>query len=211
MKTTFIPSNYVYVNNPTYLCEIAQKYNTDKTPKRSCYHPQPHTYTPCYYNLMKDKMETCEFVLEIGVGDNPLGASLKMWNDFFKNAIIIGLDYNRNLLFKDVKIDTFYTDQNNINELEITKKEIIRKYPAIKNRLDFIIDDGCHEYTANINTLSVYWDLVAIGGCYIIEDILYDEFDKYLNISMIDQREIIAYKTQFEGYGTDNNFICYKK
>ena len=64
----------------TPLCKLALKYRSDKCPKRG-----KHTYTPYYYDLLKNKKRSTKKVLEIGIGK---GASLKMWRDFFPNAKI---------------------------------------------------------------------------------------------------------------------------
>jgi len=46
----------------TPLCDIAFKYGTDKCPQLG------HSYTPFYYDLLKDKRETIKKVLEFGIG-----------------------------------------------------------------------------------------------------------------------------------------------
>jgi hypothetical protein len=48
-----------------------------------------HSYLPLYQKLLVGKKETAKNVLEIGVCG---GGSIKMWSEFFTNAIIHGLD-----------------------------------------------------------------------------------------------------------------------
>jgi hypothetical protein len=48
-----------------------------------------HSYLEVYDNILKDKQLTCKNVLEIGIQH---GGSIKLWNDYFVNANIYGLD-----------------------------------------------------------------------------------------------------------------------
>ena len=48
------------------------------------------------------------------------GASVKAFRDFFSNANIYGADIDKEILFKEHKISTFYVDQTNINTLNQT-------------------------------------------------------------------------------------------
>jgi hypothetical protein len=73
------------------LSELAFKYLSDKCPQIK------HSYTPFYYDLLKDKRNSIKKVLEIGIGSveestkwRPYraGSSLIMWRDFFPNAQI---------------------------------------------------------------------------------------------------------------------------
>ena len=51
------------------------------------------------------------------------GASLKMWRDYFPNAMIFGADIDKDILFNDQRITTFYVDQLNSDSI----KEMWRK------------------------------------------------------------------------------------
>ena len=48
-----------------------------------------HSYLPLYGSLFKDKKETTQNILEIGIQN---GGSIKLWRDYFINATIYGLD-----------------------------------------------------------------------------------------------------------------------
>jgi len=123
----------------TPLCELGFKYKTDKCPQIF------HTYTPVYYNLLKDKKHFKK-ILELGIGtkqtmrhiDNyPPGASLRMWRDFFPEAHIYGVDYEPSVIFQEYRITTFLA--NTIKEEDM--KGIIKK---IGSDIDLVIDDGPH-------------------------------------------------------------------
>ena len=65
------------------LTEIVDNSMTDKN--------TIHSYLELYQNLLFKKKETAKNVLEIGINK---GGSIKLWNDFFTNATIYGLDIN---------------------------------------------------------------------------------------------------------------------
>ena len=46
----------------TELCELFYKYKSDKCPKIL------HSYSPKYYEILKDYKESFKYILEIGVG-----------------------------------------------------------------------------------------------------------------------------------------------
>ena len=84
------------------LDQLALKYGADKCPQIK------HGYTPYYYNLLNDRRLTIKKVLEIGAGE---GASLRMWSDFFPNALVYGADNQDNRVFKEDRIEVFKCDQ----------------------------------------------------------------------------------------------------
>lgn len=151
----------------TPLCEIAFKYGTDKCPQIY------HSYTPFYYELLKDKKESIKKVLELGIGYQGnmrhcpttyrKGASLYMWRDFFPNAQIYGADINSETLVEDDRIKTFLCDE--------------RKYTHLKNLIkhtgsdiDLFIDDGSHLASNQINVCLRLMPLLKKDVIYIIED-----------------------------------------
>src|SRR5262249_6338050 len=79
---------------------------------------------------------------------------------------IYGADIDRDILFEEERIRTFWTDQ--------------RDPEAIRNlwgelddvTFDMIVDDGLHEASANLCFLMESFARVKPGGLYVIEDIL---------------------------------------
>jgi hypothetical protein len=200
-----------WLQNETPLCILAFKNKTDKCPKIK------HTYTPYYYDILSPIQDKCKNLLEFGIGFNNYtegalqGGSLKMWREFFPNASLIGLDFNKDLLFKDDRIDTFFTDQKSEEILINTKGDILTKYPnLVSDKFDMILDDGSHDYEDQIRSLLIYWDLLTVGGYYIIED-LYADSDKFITDEriqyIVQQSKIISYITNWG----DNRFVCYQK
>ena len=200
-----------YNEYETELCKLGFKYRTDKCPKVK------HTYTPYYYDLLNHMKESCKYILELGIGfDNytpnaKKGGSLYMWRDFFPNSFVIGLDFDRTLLFKDDRIDTFFVDQRSENILNETKHLILETYPNIKiHNFDLIIDDCSHYLEDQIRTLLLYWDLVNLGGYYIIED-FFEDPNKLLSdiriLDIINNNKVYCYITNWG----DNQIVSFKK
>lgn len=65
------------------LCLLGEKYKTDKF---------NHGYTKVYYEVMKDFRNEYVDIFEIGIF---FGASIKMWEEFFPNGRIYGIDNGR--------------------------------------------------------------------------------------------------------------------
>ena len=97
--------------------------------------------------------------------DGMPGASLRVWRDYFKNAQIYGADIDKDIIFQENRIKTFYVDQMNNTSIETMWKEI-----GIQN-FDIIIDDGLHTTDANINLFINSFDKLKKNGIYIIEDV----------------------------------------
>lgn len=147
----------------TELCQLAQKYGTDKYPY----------YTPFYDLILNSRRESVKSVLEIGIGttasmahvDNyQPGASLRMWKEYFPNAHILGADINESVLFGESRISTWHCDQSELGSLFDLHKIVGAP------RLDLLIDDGSHDPVHQSLTLEVLWGQLAPGGIYIIED-----------------------------------------
>lgn len=98
-------------------------------------------------------------VLEIGVDD---GSSIKMWNDFFVNGKIYGLDINKEYTHEKGKV--IKGDQSDINVLIKLTKEI--------GKCMVIIDDGSHVPEHQLLGFNYLFEhCLDLGGIYIIEDI----------------------------------------
>ena len=165
------------------LDELARLYSTDKRtndPGQIIY----HDYTPIYYELFKYHKEDFTDFLELGIWT---GSSHKMWNDFFKNARIYGVD-NFSGIWK------LYTEQNpQLNQVEINKM-LSDKIDELENlgitviccdqtdkeglddsffdiKFDTVIDDGGHGSWQHQKSFDILWDKVKSGGYYIIEDL----------------------------------------
>lgn len=144
------------MTSTTPLCKLALRYKSDKCPQRG-----KHTYTPFYYHLFKDKRNVIKKVLEIGIGR---GGSLLMWQDFFPQAQIYGVDYRPDLLLNRDRIKSFLIDQRRKEHL---RQLIEHTGPGI----DLVVDDGSHRPRDQVFTCLTLMPLLNKDVTYIIEDV----------------------------------------
>lgn len=141
------------------LDQIALKYRTDKSSKY-------HNYTPVYEQYFKDYRNKDFTLLELGLGDknslNTEGESLLIWQEYFPNAQIIGIDNDINKLYHDKRIYTHLCDQTDVETL----KFIFRMY----SKPFIIIDDASHIQSNTIASFEGLFPLLQSGGIYCIED-----------------------------------------
>jgi len=159
-----------------------------------------------------------ENIIEIGVGtenlmkpicgsDYMIGASLKSWRDFFPNSTVFGLDIDNSVLFEDLRIKCFFTDQSKSESLLSTISEI-KKYKGDENlEFDLIIDDGSHIVEHMILSFKTLSSFIKKKGYYIIEDI------KKKDLEIFKQIEIDGFKIKkiHEGTFEWDGFIIYEK
>jgi hypothetical protein len=136
--------------------KLGLKYGTDKIGK--------HNYLPVYYEMFNPIRNNVKKVLEIGVAE---GAGLKMFRDFFPNAIIFGAENDRNRVFVDPPIQVFYCDQSKADDID-------RLLGKIGTDIDIIIDDGSHKAKDQIFTCLEIFPKLKKGSIYIIEDVAKD-------------------------------------
>jgi len=137
----------------TKLCELAIKWACDKTPQIR------HGYTPYYHQLLQNR--PIQRLLEIGVGG---GASLHMWQEYFPQAAIFGLDIQPRFIFNEGHIQTRLCDAANSSELKAAADEF-------GGNFDLIIDDGSHFPDHQILAFETLFSFLAPAGIYVIEDI----------------------------------------
>ena len=182
-------------NTNQELKKLMDLYGSDKGGRNN-----HHNYAQYYSEIFSNKKDKIQNFLEIGLGSNnpevpsnmgldgkPL-ASLRAWRDYFKNANIYGADIDKNILKNEERIKTFYVDQTD----PTTIKEMFRDIGISK--FDIILEDGLHEYNANICFFENAIDFLSSDGVYIIEDVYYKDQEKFMkyfekksyNFSIID-------------------------
>lgn len=150
----------------TPLCELADKHQTDKGGTSTMYGGVPgdtcHNYTPAYHAIYGDHRDAVLNVLEVGVN---AGCSLRMWEEYFPNARIVGIDIRREVLFDAGRVRCYWADGGNPASL--------RDAVALAGGgpYDLIIDDGSHEEHHQIRTAETLLPFVSRDGRYVIEDI----------------------------------------
>jgi len=140
-----------------------------------------HNYLDLYEKLLHKKKHTAKNVLEIGIGDfNPKnGGSIKLWRDYFTNAIIYGLD----ILDRNRVIDELLND-NRVKlytSIDAYDSSFFHNNILDKNiKFDFLLDDGPHTLDSILKFVKLYSQVMADDGILVIEDIQKLEYTKML-------------------------------
>ena len=168
-----------YPKTKTILHELFNHYGSDKGSleiqnSRNLW--ISHTYADIYHQLFQHCRDNIKIMIECGIGtDNPLlvssmgkgaspGASLRAWKDYFPNALIVGLDIDRNILFQEDRISTFYCDQTKRSDFaEVCKLLRLSSF-------DLMIDDGLHTSQAAITLFNSAKAYMTENSIYVIED-----------------------------------------
>lgn len=158
------------LTSETDLCRIMSSCGSDKA--------KPfHNYTILYdWLFCRFRREPLSF-FELGLGTNKPGApssmgangkpgaSLRGWREYFSRAEIVGADIDRDVLFQEERIRTFWTDQRDPSAVRDL-------WTRVGNTsFDIIVDDGLHEAPANVCFFLESFGRLKPGGIYIIEDI----------------------------------------
>jgi len=131
------------------LTKIGIKYHTDKA-----YH---HKYTTYYHNIFNKYRNSPIRFLEVGISKGP---SMRMWNDYFNNIELVGIDINKASMMDDNWVKCYHLDSGTDNFSSNFNEEAF----------DIIIDDGSHRCDVQQKTLSNLFSYLKPGGIYIIED-----------------------------------------
>jgi hypothetical protein len=157
-----------------------------------------HGYHEVYSHLLAG-MEPKSF-LEIGLFlNNTQHTDLFAWEQVFPNTNIYGADWGMHLLFERNRIKTFFVDQSK----DETFDQLIKSLPE---QVDLIIDDASHIYELSIKTFEKLYHLIPEGGIYMIEDILFGQY----NLDSWEQR-VSQFTNYFDGKGFDYEVFATSK
>ncbi len=121
-----------------------------------------HNYTEVYARYFSGLKEKPIKFLEIGIYK---GASVKLWEEYFKNA---------ELHFIDITLQNiqYFSDRSNYHLCNQESPEDLQKFIAkTGGDFDVIIDDGGHMMNQQITSFKVLFPHLKSGGLYIIEDL----------------------------------------
>jgi methyltransferase family protein len=159
-----IPCNILFGRN---LKTLATIYVSDKW--------NSHWYAQYYEDIFRRERRRRVSVLEIGVGgyDDPVmgGSSLRMWNGYFPNGRIYGIDLYDKSPHDRRRIKTFRGSQTDSRFLDMVVREI--------GKIDVIIDDGSHRNEHILFAFQHLFPHLADGGVYAIEDIQTSYWSEY--------------------------------
>jgi hypothetical protein len=178
---------------PTTMCRVMTKHGSDKGRFR-------HNYTTIYFEMFREFRGRPLRIFELGLGtNNPQlpssmgvmgrpGASLRGWRELFPQALVFGADIDRDILFTDTRIQTFYCNQLDDNAIRDLWTQ-----PAMQGGMDIILDDGLHTFPANTSFLAGSLKHLHVGGVYVIEDIPDRDIATW-------RSELSNYASQFSNY-----------
>jgi len=214
--------NISYTGISNILSELCEKYGSDKgfiniDIDNKPYNWHPHTHATYYHSIFNLSRESIKYVFECGLGtNNPNlksnmtengipGASLRVWRDYFFNAQIYGGDIDKEILFEEERIKTFYLDQLNSNSIKSMWENIEVE------EFDIIIDDGLHKPEANYNFFINSFHKLKKDGVFAIEDIPNKNLVYLQNKLKNYDIEIIVGFTESKKVFGDNNLIIIRK
>lgn len=148
---------------------VSELYKTNKSRYISDKFSEVHDYVPAVYDkYFLDIKETAKTILEVGIKS---GASLLLWNDYFTNARVIGLDINASSQFNKREnqfngIFCIIGDAYSPNVMDMIPYDI-----------DVAIDDGSHMIEDILFFIDNYLPRVKSGGYLIVEDIVPEYID----------------------------------
>jgi hypothetical protein len=155
---------------PTEMCRVLHRHGSDKA---SGY----HNYTTVYNAIFGQLRDRPIRIFELGLGtNNPElisnmgingrpGASLRGWRELFPYGLIYGADIDRDILFEEDRIKSFYCDQ-----CDSAAVRDLWSLPILRDGMDIIVDDGLHTIEANMSFLDGSLEQLSPGGVYVIED-----------------------------------------
>jgi hypothetical protein len=143
------------------LDQLARKHGSDKG-------PEPvgglsgKGYTAVYSSFFESLRQRELVLLEIGVAR---GASLRMWEEYFPNARIFGVDVDPDCTrYESDRTSVLIGDQADVAFLQ-------RLVDVVAAPLDIVIDDGGHHMYQHQTSLEFLFPNVVGGGLYCIEDL----------------------------------------
>lgn len=159
---------------------LCEKYGSDKGDAGGAGRPYwwpSHTYSDFYWRLYSHCRSHVRLVFECGIGSNNSevtsnmgpngrpGASLRVWRDFFPNAMVVGADIDRGALFEEERIKTYFVDQCDAGTVRNLWNQVG------SDSFDLIVDDGLHTFEAGVCLFENSIFKLAEDGIYVIEDV----------------------------------------
>ncbi len=138
------------------LTRLADAYGSDKG-----HAGEGHLFAEFYEHFFYPIRQQAKKIAEIGIAE---GASLKMFRDYFPEAVIYGIDINDSSGLNADRIRTFVADQGD-------RRQLGQFIQAFGSGFDVIIDDGGHTMRQQQISIGYLFSHVKPGGYYVIEDV----------------------------------------
>jgi hypothetical protein len=170
-EVSALPNSYFGLKDQM-LSAFADNTRTDKNTS--------HSYLDLYQFLLSSRKEFSMNVLEIGIDK---GGSIKMWHDYFPNAIIHAIDIlSINDIWSELQNKPriqLYTSRNAYDP-DFVKTNFIDK--SIK--CEIILDDGPHTIDSMIQFIKLYSQILTDNGILIIENVQSMDWLPYLEAAV---------------------------
>ena len=153
------------------LSVLFSEYGSDKATK--------HNYDEYYFDFLAKIKNNKGIVVEIGIGtNNPLipstmgsngnpGASLRAFREFLPNMYILGADVDKEILFSEERIETFYLDQKDFESFS----SIVNRIKSLGNGIDFAVIDGLHQPLTDLISVRALIPHLKVGAKLFVEDV----------------------------------------
>jgi cephalosporin hydroxylase len=178
---------------------VSELYKTDPYRYISDKFSVAHDYVPEVYDkYFLDIKETAKTILEVGIKS---GSSLILWNDYFTNARVIGLDINASKQFDK--------PENQFNGIFCIIGDAYspKVMDMIPYDIDVAIDDGSHMIEDILFFIDNYLPRVKSGGYLIVEDIV----PEYIDILKEKVKDLNCFFYENNAIRDDNNLLVITK
>ena len=119
-----------------------------------------HNYLPYYWLHFRDIRLDVKRVLEIGV---ETGRSLQMWEEFFPNAVVYGVDIRP-------ECKNHEGGRRRVRIGDQSDPAFLRALVEEAGAFDVIIDDGSHRIDHQLASFGVLFPALTEHGIYVMED-----------------------------------------
>ncbi|RKT55631.1 class I SAM-dependent methyltransferase [Saccharothrix australiensis] len=144
----------------TSLEDLAVRFGSDKWGHH-------HWYARHYDRHFRPFREQPVRVLEIGIGGyadpDSGGASLRMWEQYFRRGLVFGLDVHDKRGLDTARVRTLRGDQGDAATLAAIAAE--------HGPFDIVIDDGSHRNEHVLTSFGALFPHVREEGLYVVEDL----------------------------------------
>ncbi len=203
------------------MCSVMARYGSDKGQSLGF---GLHNYTTIYSVLFGNLRDRPLRIFELGLGTNNPdlvstmgihgrpGASLRGWRELFPHALVFGADIDRDVLFEEDRIKTFYCDQ-----LDRSAIRDLWAQPALQGGVDILIEDGLHTFEGNCTFLEGSLEQLRPGGFYVVEDILQETFAEWhkqletIYAKQFPNHEFAFVELPSPSQGLDNNLLIIRR
>ena len=184
-----------------YLTELAHKHGTDRGLVYTVGKPG-NGYTEIYGPLLDEGIEGIKKVLELGAHK---GQGLLMWQEYFPNAEIYGIEiYESDNLWKSPEGPSYTENDTRVHVMVGhcgKKKDLDRLIENFGGDFDMIVDDAGHLSDQQQFSMAYLFPFLKPGGIYIIEDLN----APYLGIHWQGSRDTCRMISEFTSTGKINS------